>query len=413
MAVNFDKDIQYYKFCLYGFFKNMRFFEPFFILFFLENGISYFQIGILYGIREVLINLFEIPSGIISDVIGRRRTMIASFIGYILSFLVFYFFAEFWLFVVAMVFYSLGDAFRSGTHKAIIFDYLKLKGWNNQKVSYYGHTRSWSQMGSAFSALIAVVIVIISGNLQLVFLFATIPYIFDLLLLISYPKEIDGFQSGHDKSQILSHAKDIIKEFYTSFKSIELIRIVSNISLYSGFYKASKDFLQVIIQSVAVLFPIFLKFEGHDKTAVFVGVAYFIIFIVTSFLSKNSGTISSWFKHLSLPLNISLLIGFSFGVVAGILYYLGYAIPAAIIYTGIYFIENIRQPIGTAYITTFVSHDILATALSAKSQAKSLFAFIIAPLIGFTADEWGIGISLAVVSFVLIVLSPIVFAKRN
>ena len=28
------KDKQYYKFCMYGFFKNLKFFEPFFILFF-------------------------------------------------------------------------------------------------------------------------------------------------------------------------------------------------------------------------------------------------------------------------------------------------------------------------------------------------------------------------------------------
>ena len=37
----------------------------------------------------------------------------------------------------------------------MIFEYLKIKGWTEQKVHYYGHTRSYSQIGSAISSLIA------------------------------------------------------------------------------------------------------------------------------------------------------------------------------------------------------------------------------------------------------------------
>ena len=83
----FRKDIQYYKFCAYGFLKNLRFFEPFLILFFLEGNLSYLQIGVIYTIREVIRNIFEIPSGLAADVLGRRRTMITSFSLYIISFL--------------------------------------------------------------------------------------------------------------------------------------------------------------------------------------------------------------------------------------------------------------------------------------------------------------------------------------
>ena len=85
----FRKDIQYYKFCAYGFLKNLRFFEPFLILFFLEGDLSYLQIGMIYTIREVIRNIFEIPSGLAADVLGRRRTMITSFSLYIISFLIY------------------------------------------------------------------------------------------------------------------------------------------------------------------------------------------------------------------------------------------------------------------------------------------------------------------------------------
>ena len=83
--MKFKKDTQYFKFCSYGFLKNLRFFDAFLLLFFLENGISYTQIGIIYATREIIINIFEIPSGIIADTYGRKNSLIAAFLAYIIS----------------------------------------------------------------------------------------------------------------------------------------------------------------------------------------------------------------------------------------------------------------------------------------------------------------------------------------
>ncbi|MFW6343595.1 MAG: hypothetical protein ACOC2B_02530 [Sediminispirochaetaceae bacterium] len=89
MAEKITKDIQFVKFSLYGFIKNLRFFDPYLLLFFLESGLDYFQIGILFSIREIATNVIEVPSGFAADLMGRRRVMMSSFVIYILSFLVF------------------------------------------------------------------------------------------------------------------------------------------------------------------------------------------------------------------------------------------------------------------------------------------------------------------------------------
>jgi MFS family permease len=190
--MSYRKDIQYIRFCAYGFLKNLRFFEPFLYLFFLEKGLSYFQIGLLITIRELVQNFLEIPTGIMADGLGRRRTMISAFCLYIVAFIIFYLATQFWLFSIAMILFAMGDAFRTGTHKAMIFEYLRLNGWQKHKVDYYGHTRSWSQTGSAISSLLAASIVFWSGNFSSIFLFSTIPYLLDLLLMLAYPKELDG-----------------------------------------------------------------------------------------------------------------------------------------------------------------------------------------------------------------------------
>jgi len=109
-----------FRFSLYGFLKNLRVFEPFLLLFFRDAGLSFFQIGLLYAIRDISTNLLEIPAGVVADASGRRRSMVISFLSYILSFVLFYTLPGFAPFALAMVIFGVGEAFRSGTHKALI-----------------------------------------------------------------------------------------------------------------------------------------------------------------------------------------------------------------------------------------------------------------------------------------------------
>ena len=166
---SFPKNLQFYKFSLYGFLKNLQFFNPFIILFFKEMGLSFLQIGILFSIKSIMTNILEIPTGIIADSFGRKISMIFSFISYIFSFIIFYLFVNFNIYIIAMIFFALGEAFRTGTHKAMIFEYLKINNLTKYKVDYYGHTRSASQIGAAVSSLIAAFLVFYSGNYKIIF----------------------------------------------------------------------------------------------------------------------------------------------------------------------------------------------------------------------------------------------------
>ncbi len=411
MPTRFKKDLQYYKFCMYGFFKNQRYFDPFLILFFIEKDLSFFLIGILYSVREIIRNIFEIPSGIIADIFGRRKSMIFSFFMYLISFIIFYLSQSFVNLLIAMIFFAIGDAFRTGTHKAMIFEYLKIKSWNDQKIDYYGHTRSWSQRGSALSALIAAIIVFYNDNFSSVFLYSLIPYVIDLLLMISYPKYLDGKRNTDKK--IMDQIKTIVKEFIISLKNIKILIAITNLSSYSGYYKAIKDYLQPVLKSLALTIPVLTLYGDKQRTAIIIGLVYFSIFILTSIASRNSGRIAALFKNYYYPLNISLICGFSLGILCGVFYHWGFIIVSIILFLMINIIENIRKPIGIAYVTDLFKQDILATALSAQSQAITIFAAIIAPLLGLFADIFGIAYSLAITSVLLLALSPFILAKSR
>ena len=409
----FKKDLQYYKFCFYGFLKNLRLFEPFIILFFLENDLTFLQIGVLYSIREITRNVFEIPAGIISDSLGRKKTMIASFGLYIVSFVAYYFAQSYAVFIVAMIIYSFGDAFRTGTHKAMIFDYLKMNNWEDQKVYYYGHTRSWSQFGSAISALVAGFLVFFLGSYRMIFIYSALPYVLDLLLIASYPKELNGHIAGFNKKRISEKVKDVTRDFFSALFNLSSLKSIANLSMFTGYYRAVKDYLQPVLQSLAISIPVLLVWEEKQRTAIIIGVIYFFIYLLTSFSSRKSGSFSGRFKFIFIPLNITLLSGFIFGLMSGILFEYQLIIVAVIAYIIIYLIENLRKPIGISYITENIDNRILATVLSAESQAHALVAAIIAPIIGILADRFGVGYALAIISVLMILLAPIYMARKK
>ena len=413
MSQVFVKDNQYYKFCFYGFLKNLRFFEPFLILFFLDKNITFLQIGTLYAIREVFINILEIPSGIIADVFGRKKSLIVSFIFYIISFLIFFTSGSYYIFIIAIIFYAIGDAFRTGTHKAMIFDYLKIKGWKDQRIHYYGHTRSWSQMGSAISSLLAASIVFYTGNFKSIFIFSTIPYLLDLILITTYPKVLDGKNIYLKTDSIKERLYKVLRDFKFSFKNKQILRAIANLSVHSGFHRAIKDYLQAVIQIFALSIPVLLAFSDNQRSAILIGILYFIIYFATSYASRKAGKLKDKFKSIELVLNSTMYIGFALAFLSGIFFHYGFYFASIMFYIGIYLIENLRNPVGVAYVSELYQDDILATALSANSQAKSLLAAVIAPTIGFLADRFGIGIGLSSLALLIIISTPLYWAKNK
>ncbi len=399
----FTRNLQYAKFSAYGFLKNLRFYEPFMMLLFLDKGLSYLEIGSLYAAREILINLTEIPSGIFADSLGRRLTMMFSFLAYIISFIIFSFAADFTVLLFAMVFYAIGDAFRTGTHKAMIFDYLRINGWEDQKTYYYGHTRAWSQRGSALSALLAALLVLYHGSYAPIFLFTIIPTALNLLLIASYPKALDGPRRTSDK-RARDEFKSVLRSLVTTFKSFSMFRTIASQALFSGYYKAFKDYLQPILQAFALSLPVLLAYEDQQRTALLVGLVYTILYATTAVASSRAGSFADRFDQLASPLNITLVVGISLGLISGLLLRLQYAALAVVLYLGIYLLENLRKPMSIAYVSERLEQDSLATGLSVESQAESLFAATIALALGWASMRFGVGLGILLVSAVSLVL---------
>jgi len=404
------KDRQYAKFCAYGFFKNLRFFEAFILLFFLNQGLTFLQIGTLYAIREIMINIFEIPSGLLADTAGRRKTLASSFVVYIISFVLFYAGSSYFTFTLAMVCYALGDAVRSGVHKALIFEYLAQTNQTRLKVAYYGHTRSWSQLGSAVSSLAAGALVFLTDQMELVFLFSIIPYAIDFINVLSYPASLDHFKlvpSVNWNERI----RFVFKTFLQSFKTGYTIRALMNSSLYSGYYKSIKDYIQPLLGSLVLQVPLMYSITKHQQLALLIGVVYFIIFSMNSIASRHAHSMNKLFGSPEQTLNLTLLIGAILGIITGVgmMSELGYGL--VFLFVILLVIENLRKPSGVAVVTESTDPSVHAGILSASSQLSSGFTAIFAIVIGFVADHFSIGAGIGTISLFLVVALPFIKVK--
>ena len=331
-------------------------------------------------------NILEIPTGAVADALGRRRTMIASFVSYLLSFAIFWTGETLPVFVLAMLLFSFGEAFRSGTHKAMIFTYLRLTGNEQFKADYYGHTRGWSQTGSAVSAAIAAAIVFSSGNYTSVFLFSAIPYVADLALMLTYPKVLDGTRRKFRWSAIGTTFREVFRSLAVTFRKPEAIRVVASASYFGGFYKGTKDYLQPLVAALAVSLPWATGIVAEKREAILIGLIYTLLYSFTAFASRNAGTIADRFKSSETAMNSELLAGLAIGVAIGITSAVSLAVVPVVLFFSVYIIQNMRRPLSVSVVSEAVDEEILATVLSVESQLQSLFAAITVFVIGAIAN---------------------------
>lgn len=391
------KNRQYIQFSAYGFLKNLRFFDAFLILFFLEKGLSYTEIGGLYAIREIMVNVLEIPSGIVADTYGRKTSLLFSFLLYLMSFWMFSLAGSFWIFLLAMLLYGIGDAFRSGTHKGMIMEYLRLQGWSNQKVRYYGHTRAWSQRGSAISALIAGILVFYDGSYERIFLYSMIPYLLNLINVGTYPGYLN--RSLKTKESVFSPG-EIWRNYWSVLKNRQLLRVIHSAAIHTAFMRSVKDYLQPLLVNLSLLIPFMMDEDPTKKSGLVIGIVFFMIYQLSSYASRNAGRFTQ-LKGVNIDL-VTLMLGFGSGLACGIFYESALWLAALIPFVLIYLIENIRKPILTGSVADQVPAEVLTSVLSTQSFWKTLLTAGVSVGMGALVDGLGLGIALIVISLLLL-----------
>jgi len=388
------------RFSMYGFLKNLDFSEPFLILFYLSLGLNFLQIGILVSFLNICVNIMEIPSGALADIYGRKNSVMVSLTGYIIAFIIFAVSHSYAPLFVALFFYSIGDAFRTGTHKAMIFDWLRMNNRLTEKTKVYGYTRSWSKYGSAISVIIAPVIVIFSKDYRWIFIFSIIPYIIGVWNIASYPAYLNKkLDNKLNIPLIFSHTVSSIK---SSFLNIHLRKIIVQSMGFEGVFEVTKDYLQPILKAQALVFVVYFAFPEKESTAIIVGIVYFMLHMISATASRRAHIFAGRFKSEQGAIVAMIFIGVVLAFLSSIGIYAKLFIIAIISYILYYVLQNLWRPILVAQYDDYAESSEQATILSIESQTKTIGITIIAPAAGYLADHYGIQSSLLMLSFILL-----------
>jgi hypothetical protein len=243
------------------------------------------------------------------------------------------------------------------------------------------------------------------------FLASTVPYLLDLFNVISYPKILDGNLQRVAKGEIWSRIKTTSREFVQIFSNGSVMKVILNSASFSGVFKSAKDYLQPILAVLALSVSVFTNLEDTRREAVVIGLVYFGIYFLTSLASRRAYLFSERFSSLSRAVNFTYLLGAGLLILSGVTANLQIILVAVLGFLGLYVINNIRRPINVGIISDQISSKVMASGLSTEAQFTTIFSAIVAPLLGFLVDSFGVGNGITLIGIGMMVLFSLVRVK--
>lgn len=124
-----------YIFC---FLRNFDVSSAIWVLYMVYRGLPLWQIGLVEGIFHIASFLFEMPSGVLADLAGRKKVMLWGRIFAAVSAVILLFSAKLWQFVLGFILSALSYNLNSGSEEALVYDSLKLLDQEQEYVKVNG-----------------------------------------------------------------------------------------------------------------------------------------------------------------------------------------------------------------------------------------------------------------------------------
>ena len=149
------------------FLRSLTFWQAVWFLYF-QDILSGAQAILLYVVLDVAVTVLEVPSGYMSDRLGRRKTLIASAIVTLIGVTLLGFGSSFAVFAAAQILIGAGSAFSSGTDEAILYESLAAAGRKDEIETQEIIAWRYSFIGLALSAVIGGALALIDPRLPFI-----------------------------------------------------------------------------------------------------------------------------------------------------------------------------------------------------------------------------------------------------
>ena len=260
---------------------------PIIVIFFQDHGLSLAQIMQLQAAYSLSVAIFEIPSGYIADLFGRKKTIVLSTLFSFFGFLIFSFFSGFNEFIIAEICVGIGGSLMSGSDTALLYDTLIEE--NEQKT--YTRVEGKNYAIGNFSESIAG---IVGGLLAVNHLYLPV-YLQTIILFFSIPISLSLIEPKANKKLALS---------FQSIKNVLYFSLIKNLKL--KWLIIFSSFMGVATLSIAWLAQPF--FQEINIPILYFGLLWALLNLTAGISSFNSHKFNS--KNNIFKYSIIMIVSF-------------------------------------------------------------------------------------------------------
>ncbi len=370
-------------------------------LFLLSAGLSIteaFAANAFFTVGQVL---FEVPTGVVADTVGRRASYLLGsatlFASTILYLYLWHIHGPFWAWAVVSMLLGLGFTFFSGATEAWLVDGLN-------------HTKHKGTLEAAFAkGQIATGVAMLSGTVAggviAQFTNLGVPYIMRAVMLAltfivaSVTMKDIGFEP-RKSANVFKEMKSILKASYKhglQNPPVRWVMLAAPFSAGVGFY------------AFYAMQPYLLQLYGHSNYAI-AGLAAAIVAGAQVIGGFTVPFVRSHFKRRTSVLFTGAILSSAALAAIGLLANFWLALLLLVVWA-IVFAASI--PIRQAYLNSLIPSAQRATVLSSDNLLGSSGGVVIQPGLGKVADIWGYGPSYVVGAAVQLLALPFIFLARH
>lgn len=354
----------------------------FWILFFIQNGLSLLQIGLLESIFHGTSLLCEIPSGMLADRFSYKTNLyLARLASIVSSILILFGQGNFWIYALAMMVSAWSYNFDSGTSTAFLYDSAVEAGQKDRYLQISSFLSGVAEVTRTLGTVVAGFF--IHGALAWTYLIA-IGLSFLSIILIYFMKEP---MAKRGRNEVLTF-KTIVLQVRKEWQE-----------------KTVLFYWMMTYQLVGTLMCMFY-FYYQQKISDLVGWQVSLVMLIGSGLNLIAVYVASqigkkWNSNLVFPTLVALT------GLALLLVFSGTPFAFLLVYLLTNTLYAVYQPIYFNDLQGYLPSSVRATMLSINSMLFSLSMIVIFPLIGWLIDCWGLVAVFLVLGLILLLIYPI------
>ena len=351
------------------FITNLNMQSSIWVLYLAYCGLNLAQIGLVEGIYHATSILFEIPSGAVADLLGRKKSMVLSRICIAVSCMIMLFARSFWFFALSFAVQALGNNLNSGSEEALVYDSMKAAGQEARYMRVCGRLNMIIEVSQGIATVAGGILAEFSyfWCYSACLVIAALA-LFPVVLMVEAP-----YTDAQSRQRSILEV--VVVHFRTCYEILRSDRrILKLISFYS-----------VVFASETMLFFYSQQYYyglGYNKVQIS------LILLVMGGVSCI-GAVMSERIYAALGKKTAQ-IGACVIAAAFLAYGVQNLFVSAAAFAAASFFNSVLYPIESEQLNSLIPSGQRATLISVNSMFFSIGMILLFPLAGFLADVWGL-----------------------